>query len=51
MFVSTYQLLKMFRATMCPSSGADDLVVVGKYEAQLRCVSYFPTDTRAANRI
>ena len=27
MFISTYQLLNMFRATMCPSSGADDLVV------------------------
>jgi len=26
-FISTYQLLNMFRATMCPSSGADDLVV------------------------
>ena len=27
MFISTYQLLNMFLATMCPSSGADDLVV------------------------
>jgi len=27
MFISTYQLLNMFRATMCPSSGADDLVI------------------------
>jgi len=27
MFISTYQLLNMFQATMCPSSGADDLLV------------------------
>jgi len=27
MFISTYQLLNMFRATLCPSSGADDLAV------------------------
>jgi len=26
-FISPYKLLNMFRATLCPSSGADDLVV------------------------
>ena len=25
--ISPYKLLNMFRATLCPSSGADDLVV------------------------
>ena len=27
-FISPYKLLNMFRATLCPSSGADDLVVL-----------------------
>ena len=47
-------MLNMFRAALCPSSGADDLVVFfhvsfEKYVA--RSATYFPMDTQPANRI
>jgi len=54
-----YKLLNMFRATMCPSSGADDCVVllprVGivswlEFVAQLRCVTNSSVDTLPANQ-
>ena len=42
-------MLNMFRATLCPSSGADDCVSIGEYVA-LRA-TYSPMDTQPANRI
>jgi len=44
-----YKLLNMFRATLCPSSGADDLVVFLPYVAQR--ATYYPMDTQPANQI
>ena len=60
-----YWLLNMFRATLCPSSGADDLVVFFRCVAEPwlcrqsdpACLSIgkhfkcFPMDRQAANRI
>jgi len=61
-----YKLLSMFRATLCPSSGADDLVVLLPRVVWCRsCVggqirlagcscsfaTYSPMDTQPANRI
>jgi len=39
----------MFRATLCPSSGTDDLVVF--FHVYVARATYLPMDTQAANRI
>ena len=49
-----YKLLNMFRATLCPSSGADDLVVFFAacgVVPWLCSATYSPMDTQPANRI
>ena len=48
-----YKLLNMFRATLCPSSGADDLVVFFLVwcSAMPCCATYSPIDKQPANRI
>jgi len=43
-------LLNMFRATLCPSSEADDFVVFFHVYVELRA-TYSPMDTQQTNRI
>ena len=45
-----YMLLNMFRATMCPSSGADDWLVVGSVSIEGFVATNPSTDTLPTNR-
>jgi len=47
-----YKLINMFRATLCPSSGADGLVVFFHvWCSAVASATYSPMDTQPANRI